>query len=177
MIVWINGTFGVGKTTVANELTKLLPHARLFDSEYAGYMLRHVLASEKVADFQDWPPWRSTVVATTTSILDYVGGTLVIPQTVLVERYWREIRAGLEAAGIRVCHLVLHATPEELQRSIETDTVETGAVQWRLDHLDPYEAARSWLVREAEIIDTTGLDPARVAASIAASVRVSSPGG
>jgi hypothetical protein len=33
-------------------------------------MLRHVLAPEKVIDFQDWQPWRGLVVATATQVLD-----------------------------------------------------------------------------------------------------------
>ncbi len=168
MIIWLNGTFGAGKTTTSRELLPLLPQARLFDSEYVGLMLRHVLASVPVDDFQDWPPWRSLVVQTATQVLDYVGGTLVIPQSVLVEQYWTEIRSGLEEAGIPVHHFVLHADREVLTHRIETDPVETGARQWRLDHLDTYEAAHPWLSREADLLDTTTLPPPEVARLITA---------
>ena len=54
---------------------------------------------------------------------------------------------------------------------IEADTADTAAQtiarRWRLDHLNAYEAARSWLARDAEIIDTTAAQPAEVAALIA----------
>lgn len=33
MIIWLNGTFGAGKTTTAHELAKLVPGSRLFDPE------------------------------------------------------------------------------------------------------------------------------------------------
>ncbi|WP_433522294.1 hypothetical protein ACQPZ2_34800 [Nocardia pseudovaccinii] len=66
MIIWLNGTFGAGKTTTAQELTALLPGSRIFDTEEVGIMLRHVLASEIVRDFQDWQPWRALVVAAAT---------------------------------------------------------------------------------------------------------------
>lgn len=168
MIIWLNGTFGVGKTTTATELTKLVPAARIFDTEFIGAMLNHVLASEPVDDFQSWPPWRRLVVDTATHILDYVGGVLVVPQSVLVHKYWREIRTGIEQAGIPLHHTVLHAHRDELRRRIETDTASATAQQWRLDHLDAYQAARSWHHDEADVIDTTGLDPAQVAALIAA---------
>lgn len=135
MIIWLNGTFGAGKTTTAKELTTLLPESRIFDSEYVGYLLRHVLASEPVQNFQDWRPWRQLVVATATQVLDYVGGTLVIPQSVLTHQYWQEIRTGFEQAAIPLRHIVLHADRTELTRRIESDTVETIARQWRLDHL------------------------------------------
>lgn len=55
-------------------------------------------------------------------------------------------------------------------RRIDTDTVETGARQWRLDHLAPYEAALPWLREEATVIDTTEVSPAQVAQRIATSL-------
>lgn len=70
MIIWLNETFGAGKTTTAKELTALLTGSRIFDTEHVGLMLNHVLASEKVDDFQDWPPWRGLVVATATNSSD-----------------------------------------------------------------------------------------------------------
>ncbi|MGQ0717993.1 MAG: hypothetical protein ACT4NP_11925 [Pseudonocardiales bacterium] len=94
MIVWLNGTFGVGKTTTAKALVALLPDSRIFDPERVGFMLGHVLTTEQVDDFQDWRPWRELVIATARQVLNYVGGTLVVPQSVLVCQYWREIRDG-----------------------------------------------------------------------------------
>lgn len=171
MIIWLNGTFGAGKTTASKELSALLPDARVFDSETVGYMLRHVLNTVPVEDFQDWPPWRALVVETASQVLDFVGGTLVIPQSVLVEQYWGEIRTGLEKAGIPVRHFVLHTDPETLAQRIESDTVETGARQWRLDHIPRYQGALTWMRREAEVIDTTHLSPTQVAKTITASIR------
>jgi len=43
MIVWLNGTFGAGKTTTSRLLVRELPQARILDTEYIGLMLRHVL--------------------------------------------------------------------------------------------------------------------------------------
>ena len=170
MIVWLNGTFGAGKTTTATELLAALPGARVFDSEWVGFMLRHVLGPAD--DFQDWPPWRGLVVETAAQVHAHVGGTLVVPQTVLVEAYWRELRAGLEKAGLAVHHVLLHADDDTLRRRIETDTVETGARQWRLDHLAPYRAALPWLRAAADtVVDTASSDPPSVAARIAAAIR------
>ncbi len=42
---------------------------------------------------------------------------------------------------------------------------------FRLRHLEPYaEAARTWLHRAAEVVDTTHLTPAEAAAQIVAAV-------
>jgi 2-phosphoglycerate kinase len=46
MIFMINGAFGVGKTTVANELLKVIENSMLFDPEEVGYMVRNVLSNE-----------------------------------------------------------------------------------------------------------------------------------
>jgi hypothetical protein len=38
MIVWVNGTFGAGKTTTATLLVDRLADGRLFDAEEVGYL-------------------------------------------------------------------------------------------------------------------------------------------
>lgn len=171
MIVWLNGTFGAGKTTTANELVRLVPGSRIFDAEQVGFMLSHVRDLPRLGDFQHWPPWRHLVVETAAQLLDYVGGVLVVTQSVLVERYWREIRSGLERAGVQVHHVVLHADHDTLVQRIEEDTEENaafpGSRQWRLDHLAAYQSARSWLDHAGDVIDTTHVGAAEVARLIA----------
>ncbi|MFH9200136.1 AAA family ATPase [Streptomyces anulatus] len=167
MIIWLNGTFGAGKTTTAKEVTSLLPDSRLFDTEKVGEMLWHVLGVPD-RDFQDFPPWRGLVVETARQVLDHVGGTLVVTQTVLVESYWQEIHDGLTRAGIPVHHVLLHTDRDTLVERIETDSKpeSAGARQWRLDHLTGYERALPWLRREAREIDTTDVLPSRVAEAV-----------
>jgi hypothetical protein len=173
VIVWLNGTFGAGKTTTARELTHLLPESRIFDPEYVGFMLRdcHALDSVPVGDFQDWRPWRPLVVETARHLLDYVGGTLVIPQTVLVQRYWSEIHTGLADACLTVHHFVLHTDRDTLARRIDSDAGHP-ATRWRLDHLTPYEEALPWLSQQAQLIDTTHTRPTEVARTIARRLNV-----
>ncbi|MFE4451842.1 AAA family ATPase [Streptomyces sp. NPDC056796] len=167
MIIWLNGTFGAGKTTTARELTSRITGSRLFDTEKIGEMLGHVLGPPR-RDFQDWRPWRGLAVETARQLLDDVGGTLVIPQTVLRETYWQELSTGLAEAGIPVRHFLLHTDQETLLHRIRTDTApeSAGARQWRLDHLPAYRDALPWLRREAETLDTTGTPPSRVADTV-----------
>ena len=170
MIIWLNGTFGAGKTTTSTELVKRVPDSRIFDSEDVGFMLKPVLDSLPVKNFQEWKPWRGLVVETAIQVLDYVGGTLVVPQTVLVESFWQEIHSGLTKAGIPVHHFVLHADHDTLVDRIENDTLPPGVRQWRLEHLTAYQDALPWLEREAQVIDTSQLTIDQVTEMIHSSV-------
>jgi len=171
MIVWINGTHGAGKTTTSALVQELLPNSRVFDAEKVGEVLMDVTpALPDMGNFQHWDPWRPLVVETARRLLEYTGGTLVIPMTVLVESYWREISAGLEGHGIPVHHFVLHADCQTLRDRIQNDTV-MGPSSFRFAYVEPYaEAAETWLHAEAEVIDTTRTPPELAARRIAEKV-------
>ncbi|MFC9842804.1 ATP-binding protein [Streptomyces sp. NPDC060223] len=170
MIVWLNGTHGAGKTTTSALVQQLIPDSRVFDAEKVGETLMDItpgLPGAGAENFQHWPPWRPLVVETARRVLDYTGGTLVMPMTVLVEQYWREISMGLAQHDISVRHFVLHADQDTLRARIEGDA-HLGPSMFRLKYLEPYaEAARTWLHDEAEVLDTTHLTPTQTAQQIA----------
>jgi hypothetical protein len=170
VIVWINGTHGAGKTTTSALVQKLIPDSRVFDAEKVGETLMDIKPGLPATDnFQHWPPWRPLVVDTARRVLDYTGGTLVIPMTVLVEQYWREISTGLAQHAIPVRHFVLHADQATLRGRIAGEHPIPSP--FRLKYLEPYaEAARTWLHAEAEVVDTTHLTQAGAAQQIAEAV-------
>jgi predicted kinase len=174
MIVWLNGTHGVGKTTTAALVQQLIPDSRVFDAEKVGETLMDVQPGLPQTDnFQHWPPWRPLVVETARRILDYTGGTLVMPMTVLVEPYWREISQGLASYGIPVHHFLLHADHDTLRGRIQNDSV-MGPSSFRFSYLSPYaEAFQTWLGTDAHVIDTADLTPAQAASEVVASVNIS----
>jgi hypothetical protein len=129
VIVWLNGTFGCGKTTTAAGLRGLIPSSRVFDPETVGYMLRPNLADHPVTDFQHWPPWRRLVVSTATELARFTGQHLIAPQTVLDRGYLDQIFAGLADAGLTVFHVVLDA---DATRSSRPSVVHTWAFTPRL---------------------------------------------
>jgi hypothetical protein len=170
MIVWLNGTHGSGKTTTSALLQPLIPDSRVFDAEKVGVTLMDIRPGLPETDnFQHWPPWRPLVVETAARVLDYTGGTLVMPMTVLVQEYWREISAGLAERAIPVRHFVLHADQDTLRGRIEREHVVPSP--FRLQYLEPYaEAARTWLHASAEVVDTTHLTAAQAAHQIAETI-------
>ncbi|MEV8133394.1 MULTISPECIES: AAA family ATPase [Micrococcaceae] len=171
MIVWLNGTHGAGKTTTSALVQRMLPDSRVLDAEKVGEVLMDIRPGlPATGNFQHWEPWRPLVVETARRVLEFTGGTLVMPMTVLVESYWREISDGLTKHGIPIRHFVLHADQAALHDRIQNDKV-LGPSTFRFSYLEPYaDAARTWLHNEAEVIDTTDITPDQAAQQIADSV-------
>lgn len=169
MIVWLNGTFGTGKTTTGTLVAAGDDRLRLFDPEWVGYLVANNLADRPVGDFQDHESWRRLVPVVADEMIRATGQHLVAVQSVLDESYWRELMAGHAALGHEVVHVVLEADEAVVRHRSLTDPVETGAVQWRLDHLPTYAAARGWMTAAADlVVDSTDLTPEETAARVTA---------
>lgn len=169
MIVWLNGTFGVGKSTTARQMRQLAPEWRLFDPEHVGYLLSSQLPDLEFDDFQDLPPWRRLVPQVAREIVSLTESDLIAVQSVLVERYWRELARGMAEVELPLVHVVLDADPDTLIARIRADEEERSAEQWRLEHVEEYRDARGWMFDAADlVVDTTGLEPADVAARVLA---------
>ncbi len=166
MIIWINGTFGVGKTTTARAMC-VDGDRRLFDPEYVGFMVAAQLRDHEVSDFQDLPPWRALVPVVAEQIHQFTQTDLVAVQSVLDEPCWQELVTGIESTGMSLVHVVLDCGEDELRRRIETDQEESQALEWRLDHIDRFHDAKAWLPAAADlVVDTTELGVDEVVAAI-----------
>jgi chloramphenicol 3-O-phosphotransferase len=171
MIIWLNGTFGAGKTSTARDLQTLLPGSRQFDPEWVGYMLKANLTDLEFTDFQQLPPFRALVPVVMAEVAGLTGQHLIAAQSVLVEKYWRELRDGLDRLSLPVFQVLLHADAEVMTQRIKADEVERGACQWRLDHLAEYAAARPWMEATADVVvNSTTASVAEVAAVVASAV-------
>ncbi|WP_055571018.1 NUDIX hydrolase, partial [Streptomyces prasinopilosus] len=181
MIVWINGAFGAGKTTTARELIELIPNSALFDPEVIGGALSHLLPPKRLAevgDFQDLPIWRRLVIDTAAAMLAELGGTLVVPMTLLRQDYRDEIFGGLAARRIPVRHVLLAPAETILRERIADREVppdlpdgEIRIRQWSYDHIEPYKTAlASWLAADAYPVGTGSLSPYDTAVRIAEAI-------
>ncbi|GAA4992869.1 NUDIX hydrolase [Kitasatospora paranensis] len=177
MIVWVNGTFGAGKTTACRELVELLPGSLLYDPEQTGAELCRMLPADRlapVADFQELPSWRRLVPEVAAALLTEVPGPLVVPMTLLREDYRDEIFGGLAARGLAVHHFVLDPEETILQDRISARVTHPGdpgrsedVRTWCRDHVPAYRAARRWLARDAHLVDNSRLTPAQTARTLA----------
>jgi hypothetical protein len=161
-LVWLNGAFGAGKSSVAAELQTRGDGVVVFDPEQVGFLLRGIVPVP-TGDFQDLPPWRELVVATAVSLHRHSRSTIVAPMTVLRRTYLHEILSGLHAHGVDVLQVLLDAPDAELRRRITRDTtlptrdgIAERSTQWRLAKLDDYVTARHWLRDEADVVVDTG---------------------
>lgn len=168
MIVWLNGAFGAGKTTVAQELVDLLPGSVLYDPKPIATGLRAVLPKERlsqVADVQELPAWRRLVADGAAAVLSEVTGPLITPMTLLRQEYRDEIFGSIAAARIPVRHILLHAEETILRARIDQLAAsggESGRAR-RLSRLDQYCEALPWLTQDAHTLDTSGLTPRQTA--------------
>jgi hypothetical protein len=165
MIIWLNGAFGAGKTSVARRIVSLRPEATLFDPEQIGFLLRRLLPV--VGDFQDVPLWRELTVRLLREAEASTKGPVVVPMTLVDPAYFAEVVGGLRASGIALRHVTLVASPATLRRRL----------RWRLD----WPSSRRWARARAEAcaaalalpifadhVDTEGRSVADIAADILA---------
>jgi len=118
MIVWINGGFGSGKTTLVEEIVRKRPDAVVLDPELIGFVLRQTVAVP-TDDFQDLPSWREIVVASVLSVHRHHADLLLVPMTLINETYRREVLGPLRGVGVAFLEVFLEVSAEELTRRIQ----------------------------------------------------------
>ena len=106
MILWVNGAFGSGKTTLTEVLLKRMPEAVLFDPEYIGYCIKEWVPVP-TGDFQDLPIWRHLVIDVALALRKFHADVLIVPMTLVVGQYYQEVVSGLRDAGEAVVHVFL----------------------------------------------------------------------
>ncbi len=131
MIVFINGAFGSGKTTVAQQLESLLPNSLLFDPEEVGFFLRNVLKHiDDPDDFQHYPMWRSLVVTTAQLLRERYGRTLIMPMTIWHLPYFDEVIGGLRQIEPEFHHFCLIASTATIHERLERRGETPGGWSW-----------------------------------------------
>ena len=151
MIIWVNGEFGAGKTTVAKELQLRLPDAMSFDPEDIGFLLWKSAPAPKPDDFHDVPAWRTLTAEFALALTAEYGRPLIVPMTVVNPEYLPEIEP-IGMAGERLLHVLLDVPAEELRRRISAQVKfeddpeqDAGARAFRLRNVERCVAARASL--------------------------------
>ena len=101
MIVMLNGSFGVGKTTVAKLLRRSLPGSAIYDPEWVGFVLRRLpqwvkLNGSGSDDYQDVVLWRRSAVAGVRLFRLCASGPVIVPMAFSRRDYFDEVIRGIE---------------------------------------------------------------------------------
>jgi deoxyadenosine/deoxycytidine kinase len=111
MIIWINGSFGVGKTTIANELHKKIKNSHIYDPEIVGGFIWSMLPSSisRRGDFQDILMWRDFNYQMLKYMNENYSGHIIVPMTLVNKEYYSEIIERLVNEGVDLRHFILLA--------------------------------------------------------------------
>src|SRR5438128_367099 len=110
MVVFINGSFGIGKTTVARLLAAELPKSFVLDPEPLGVVLMHLaaLGGAPQDDFQNLVAWR-WLLARATRMARGFRRTVIVPMAFTNLAYLGEFLFYLRERRIPTLHFCLVA--------------------------------------------------------------------
>ena len=139
MIIWINGSFGVGKTSVAHRIVAQRPGTTLFDPEQIGFLLRRLLPAVQADDFQDLPLWRELTVRLVAEAAS--AGDVVVPMTLANRDYFEEIVGGLRLSAVELHHFTLTASADTVRRRLRRRLDWPASRRWTLSRVEGCVAA------------------------------------
>ena len=178
VIIWLNGGFGAGKTTLAEELHRRLPDTVVYDPEDVGLMLWKWLRPN--GDFQHLPSWRELVVATALSLRRHHAETLIVPMSLIRDAYRAEILGGLADAGEEVLHVFLELDAGVLRERLNARVTQPGkdwdqaAREFGMTSVDEMVAAAARQPAGTLMLRSEKLTPAEPADEVLARARTSS---
>jgi hypothetical protein len=175
VIIFINGSFGIGKTTVARLLQARLPGSMVFDPEPVGLVLQFLsrwlpLQGRNTDDFQDLALWRRACVWGI-RLSRCLRAKVIVPMTFSNVSYLREVMAGVAPGEPHALHVCLVAPLSVVERRIRAraDALGVAPSLWTLRRAAECCVAH----RSAEFalhVDAGARTPLEVAAEVIALV-------
>lgn len=136
MIIWINGAYGVGKSTVAKALHKMNSNSFIFDAEAVGNAVRDNLPQKLFNGyiFENYDLWFEMIVKLLISIKQSYQGDIYVPMTLVYQDSFQKIEEPLKKQGIQIKHMLLEANYETIHDRILSRGEEEGC--WCMNHID-----------------------------------------
>lgn len=133
----INGSFGVGKTTVAKLLRETLPGSVIYDPEWVGFVLKRMpkffyLKKSKPDDYQHIKLWRSSIPAGVRLFRLFRRGTVIVPMTFSHRPYFDEVVGGIKNFDETLKIFCLKASLETIKQRLTErgDRIEGDGAEW-----------------------------------------------
>jgi len=128
MIIWLNGSFGSGKSSVALELQSMFEDAHIYDPEEVGQFIRaNVPGGNEYTDFQDHPLWRKLNYEVLKHTSKTAKAPVIVPMTIVNDSYHNEIITKLKDNDIDVRLYSLIASETTLHNRLLQRGDEMGA--------------------------------------------------
>ncbi len=116
----INGAFGVGKTTISNELLREIKNSMIYDPEEVGFLLRNIIPRNikqleaETGDFQDLQLWRKLTVHVANLLITTYEKNLIVPMTIRNPAYLHYIKEGFQRIDKQTYHFCLTANKDTI---------------------------------------------------------------
>ena len=170
MILFINGSFGVGKTTVGRILQQRIAGSVLFNPEWTGSILMRLpikLRGSGTDDFQDIDFWRKSLVRGVKIFRSFIRETVIVPMAFCRKDYFDEVVSEIRRFDNQLRIFCLKASFENILKRLKKrgEKIEYGEDNWTIrkvkecieSHKDEYFG---------ETIDTNDINAVEVATEI-----------
>ena len=114
MIIWIDGAYGVGKSTLAEKLHALLPNSFIFDAENVGNAVRDNMPQSVYYSetFEGYPLWFHVCNELLTELNDRLDGVILVPMTLMRQESFARFAEPLRGQGVEIVHVLLESSRE-----------------------------------------------------------------
>src|SRR5688500_17229443 len=183
MVILINGSFGIGKSTVARLLRRRVPRSLVYNPEWAGSILMRLprwvkLRGAGTDDFQDIDLWRRSVVTGVRFFQTVTTGAVIVPMAFSRREYFDEVVAGLKSLDPNVRVFCLRADEatilERLKVRSRAGRARARAVAWSARKARVCVASHED-VHFGEPVDTVQASASQVAQAIIQRLSIRSP--
>ena len=135
MIILINGSFGIGKSTVARLLRRRVPRSLVYNPEWAGSILMRLpkwvkLRGTGTDDFQDIDLWRMSVITGVRLFQAVTTGAVIVPMAFSRREYFDEVVAGLKSLDSDVRVFCLRADMATILERLDARGGHGRVVAW-----------------------------------------------
>ena len=134
MVIWISGPYGVGKSTLAENLCERLGNALIFDAEAVGNAVRDNYPDHPYGYiFEDYPLWGEFCCRLIKDIHENFRSSIIVPMTLLRQESYSIIE-NLMKAGIDTKLIVLEASHQTVHDRILERGEKEGC--WCMENIE-----------------------------------------